>query len=596
MAGVPPPPPPPPGQRGPPPPGFRPQGGPGPQGMPMQIPMRQAPIQNGARISNITSPRVMEELDALKLLTTYKVFTMRKLVPENPRHKSSWAVAEIYEERLAQPEIIKLIKRLNESKRTVSDKKAALQPYQTTQVNNVMDDLVATDQDPANFEWALVQLDSVQKALPTSDRGKKRYRETVTITVYAKRSPHPDRNPAALLHQLERLRAEQERDQREHERMMQEAMRPRPPPPQPLPLPPQPMPPPPPPQQLPHPGPSPRPPMGPQPNERPGPHAGARPGGHSNVINMGKTGTGNGRPKLARGKHGSSKKNRHHESDISSDISSETSFISETDESDAKSYDSSKSSISSVDDRRERRHHSVHRGPIRSRSRHRPEVKTIYLEGRSPSPSRRFRESLQLGEYSALPQRAYAPEVPRMGPEADAISSAYRAGREVGIAERREQPPVIIERIIEKPVISYGRPEPRFQEPRRLEPRRFIEEREQYIDDVHLDEDRDYIRHQQEAEEYIRRKIMVEPREEYQRRLDPPQFARRQSSPVRLERLDRFNRRQRSPGEEAFGRRSSLSSPTRTRLSNQNPFSPVFSPTLLSRRYPEATGSYDGGW
>lgn len=630
--GIPPPPPPAPIQRGPtpggfrpppPPPGFRPQGGPGPQGMPMQMPMRpqQMPMQNGTRISNITQPKVMDESDAKKLLTTWKAYTIRKAIPNNPKSKTTWAISEVVEERLSQSEIAKIVKRLDESKKTVSQKKIALMPNQTGQVDRLMDDLISSEHDP-NFEWALVQLDSFQKDLPARDRGKRK-RETVTITVYAKRAPLPDKNPVVLFHHIERMKIEREKEQREHERMMMEAMRPRPPPPPPQPVP-----------QQQHPGPM------------PGPHPGNHPGpGAHGIINV-KNGGGHSKPKIVRDKRSSKNKYRH-----DSDTSSETEY-SDSELSETGSFDSSKSSASSIDSiKKEKRRHSVNRGPTRSRSRHRPELKTLYrtIEGRSLSPSRRFGEPRRFSEYGSIPQRPYAPEVPhmaphlaptidpissayqagkedaraerfgeasrageysgisqkpyapevpRMAPPLDPISSAYQAGKEDAMAARfgsperpvqQQQPVIIVER--RQPVITYDRPERRHIEPRLIEPpRRFLDEREHFVEDY---PEEDYVVRRQEAEEYIARSP-VEPRGEFRRVLEPRQFVRRQSSPVRI---DRYDRRASSPGMEAFGRRPSIASPLRPRFNNPNPFTPI----QLPRSYTTAstTDSYDDrrdGW
>jgi hypothetical protein len=565
-----------------------PQGS-GPVHHAMPMPIRQMPIHNGTRISNITPKRVMDESDALKLLTTYKVFTIRKVAPGNPREKATWAVAEISEEHLSQSEIVKTIKRLNESKKTVSDKKTALMPHQTGQVNKLMDDLITNERDPENFEVALVQLDSFQKDLPVRDREKKK-KETVTITVYTKRAPLPDKNPVVLFHQIERMKSdhekmqrEHEKMQREHERMMQEAMRP---PPQQQ----HPPPPPPPPQNFPGPN------GGGQAGPRPGPHP-----GQQGPINLGKMG-GNARPKVVRGKHGNSRRNRHQGSDSSSGSSYD-----DSDFSDDSQYDSSGTSVNTASDRsRKMRRHSITRKRSRSFIRHRPEVKTFYLEGPSPLPGQDFRGERRYSEYSAMPQRPYVPEVPRLVPTIDPISSAYQAGKEdamnerFGSPERRpSQPPVIIERIIERPVerpverirpvISYGPLEPRRLEPHRLEPRRFLEGREDIIDDYSVEGE--YIARRQDAEDYIGSRSPIEPRGEYRRILEPRQFARRASSPIRVGRLDR---RPGEYGEEAFGRHPSISSP-RMKFQNPNPFAPV----SLPRRYEtSSTSSYENnsGW
>ncbi|PMD28548.1 hypothetical protein NA56DRAFT_17137 [Hyaloscypha hepaticicola] len=135
-------------------------------------------------------------------------------------------------------------------------------------------------------------------------------------------------------------------------------------------------------------------------------------------------------------------------------------------------------------------------------------------------PPRGYRQGIRdLGEkiaarnesadaYGGVP-RPYVPDVPRLVPAApvfnpiSSVAAAYQAGKEdadaerYGIAERIVERPVqrIIERVIEQPrhvpVISHGRPEPRYAEPR-------FDDR--YVDDLRREED--FLRHR-DAEEYI---------------------------------------------------------------------------------------------
>jgi hypothetical protein len=296
-------------------------------------------------------------------------------------------------------------------------------------------------------------------------------------------------------------------------------------------------------------------------------------------------------------KHGRSKNRGAHYDD-----SSVSSLSDSGSESEASSEESSRSSYSSSEsDRRERRRRPVSRGPTRSHERPRPATRYIE-ERRSPSPRRHFGEERRMSDaYGGIPQqRPYVvPDVPRMVPAIDPISSAYQAGEEdamkerFGSPEREPQQPVIIERIIERPqpVISYGRPEPRYVEPRRIAQPRLIQEH--YIEDI--DPQADYVVRRQEAEEYINRSPQLQPRPEYRRVLEPRhQFPRRASSPVSP--IGRLGRTTYNPPEEAFGRRAA--SPVRVRFTNNtNPFSP----TGLPRRYPRAdsstdTGSYNDGW
>lgn len=195
-AGPPPPPPPPPNIRGPPPgpppPNVRP---PPPPGPPIQLPMRQQ--INSTRVVDITPRKPLDEDACKKRLTSYQAHTIRKIVPRDSKEKSTWAKSEITKEPLSQEDILKAVKRLNESKRSVQDKKAALMPFQQGQVNSLLDELMTSDPDP-NFEWSLAQID--RKEI-TNRKGQ---RETTTITVYVKRAPLKDLNPIGLFNAIER--------------------------------------------------------------------------------------------------------------------------------------------------------------------------------------------------------------------------------------------------------------------------------------------------------------------------------------------------------------------------------------------------------
>lgn len=98
-------------------------------------------------------------------------------------------------------DIAKAVKRLDESKRSVQEKKAALMPFQQGQVNRLMDELMTSDTD-TNFEWSLAQMD--RKEITNS----KSQRETLTITVYVKRAPFRDLDPVAMLRALEERNTE----------------------------------------------------------------------------------------------------------------------------------------------------------------------------------------------------------------------------------------------------------------------------------------------------------------------------------------------------------------------------------------------------
>lgn len=515
---MPPPPPPPPGWRGPPnggrppgpppppPPGVRPpgppNGGPGPQGFPMQM---QMPIrQQSSRICDITPPQILNESACLKKVTTYAVFTIQKAPGQDPKKdKATWARAERNEERLEQADILKQIKKLNESRsRTVTEKKAALAPFQQGQINSLLDDQ-ATEERDRNFEWSLVQLET--KTKPVSSRtGKKGQYETVTMTIYLKRAPLKHLNPAMILQAIERNSAE--------------SLRPRPPPNQ---------------QQPPH-------------------NAGGRDGGPppAEIIeikngNKGVKGKPTKIPTPTKVRH---RKRSHHSHSSRSDSHGSDSYDSESG-SDASSRRSLNTSISAESHRsRDPRRYS--RGPIRSHSRHRPErTRTYYLDNRAHSPVQHFGE---------IP-RPFVPEVPHASQDINPIvHAAYQAGKEDERAERvgfdRLPPrpvvverPMVVERVIERQpviepraVVSYG-----VAQPHRYEPR--------YYDDNLDPRTEDYLLRRQEAEEYMERLDRRKQSEPIymDRRLDrEPIFVdRRPSEPVFIDRLDRLDRR---PNERIF--------------------------------------------
>jgi len=139
----------------------------------------------------------LDEDACKKRLTSYEAHTIRKIVPRDLKEKQTWAKSEITKEPLSQEDIAKAVKRLNESKRSVQDKKAALMPFQQGQVNRLLDELMTSDPD-TNFEWSLAQIDRKEIT------NKKGQRETTTITVYVKRAPLKDLNPIGLFNAIER--------------------------------------------------------------------------------------------------------------------------------------------------------------------------------------------------------------------------------------------------------------------------------------------------------------------------------------------------------------------------------------------------------
>ena len=140
--------------------------------------------RHSINITNIDPSTGMDEDACREKLTCYEVHTIRKAAPINATEKSTWARAEIVREVESQDRIIEKIRRLNESSRlSVVEKKINLTPFAQRQITQLFDELTKFDQD-TDFEWLLAQLDSTE-----AFNRKKMQKETVTITVYAKRAP-----------------------------------------------------------------------------------------------------------------------------------------------------------------------------------------------------------------------------------------------------------------------------------------------------------------------------------------------------------------------------------------------------------------------
>jgi hypothetical protein len=154
-----------------------------------------------ARVFDITPRPPVDEDACRKRLTSYEVYTIRKIVPQSPGERPTWAKAEISREASSQEDILKTIKtlgeRMIERRRTVQEKKAALMPFQQGQINRLIDELVNSDPD-TNFQWSLVQLDSKVFI------NKKGLNETRSITVYVKWQPLAYINAAGLYNAIER--------------------------------------------------------------------------------------------------------------------------------------------------------------------------------------------------------------------------------------------------------------------------------------------------------------------------------------------------------------------------------------------------------
>jgi hypothetical protein len=155
---------------------------------------------------------MMDEAACLKKLTTYGAYTIRKVPPRRKSGRGTWLRAEVTEERLPQEDIINQIKKLSEKGRSAADRKKDMGYGIEGQISNLLDGIVFEERD-RNFEWSLVQLDTVKK--PVTSKGvslkgetKGSLYETVRITVYVKRSPLKDLNPFILLENIEKAKAE----------------------------------------------------------------------------------------------------------------------------------------------------------------------------------------------------------------------------------------------------------------------------------------------------------------------------------------------------------------------------------------------------
>jgi hypothetical protein len=346
------------------------------------------------------------------------------------------------------------VKKLNESRRSVADKKQALQPFQQGQVNRLLDELNSGEIDPS-FQWSLAQLDSKVRALKNGQR------ETTTITCYVKRSPLRDLNPVGLYNALERQRAER----------MNQMNRPPPPPQQ-------------------------------QQQQQQQGGNGPPPG----VIKL--------PPKDNNSKLPRPKKHNDKKYDDRSSVSS--GFDSDT-ESGSDYSSSENTSMSSRSGRHQRRY--SHKSRSRSRSRPREHRKKYYVNDRIVSPEPQFKDP-----FGGGPRPTYVPDVPPGIPPFDPVAAAYQAGKIDADAERFGVDHLPRIRAEPRAIVTYPRPEPRFEhrpeprfehrpEPRfehRPEPRfehRLSEPHymsESYVDDrLYREREDDLRRREREAEAYM---------------------------------------------------------------------------------------------
>lgn len=466
-------------------------GGPRPPQMQMQMPMRPRCESSQVVDLNATEKRPLDDVACRKLLTTYQVFSIRKVVPTG-KEKSTWAKAVVTEEALSQEDITAQLKKLKDSPQTIADKKGALYPNQQTQVSRLLDRL-KTEESDGHFDWSLVQLDR-------RERSSNKVRETVLITVIVKRAVRDEFNAMAIYQLIEKNKQEK----------LAELMRP--------PMPPQPQNPP------------------PNPNDQPPAPVGIL---HTAGQNRGNRGRSRSRSRQ--------RPDRNH-----SDSDSDSESDSDTASTGASTMSSSVvTSISSRSDGRSKRYNSRSRRG-RSHSRHRPrEHQKKYYAHRSESPEPIFQEFRR----SSHPRSPYAEGVAaHAAPDAIAQAYQQGREEERAVAQHylsQPQRPTIIDEP-SRAVVPAGRreleyntttsryPSRQYAEVPMVEAPRYVEPQysrpaprhrdplyhDQYLDDVYEDD----------SPPLIIRNTRPLPREPvYRRRLsDVEDYIARDSTPRRI--------------------------------------------------------------
>jgi hypothetical protein len=155
-------------------------------------------------ISDISPPKITTEDDSRKRLVTYTSHTLRKCPPVNPdiNPRGTWAKVQVIQDSFTQEDIVIQLQKLAKNRRSVIDKCKGLAPNQQGQVTSLLDDLRCKERD-LDFEWSLVQIDSVLKQVPRENIRTINQVETVTLTVYAKRSLRREITATSKLRALE---------------------------------------------------------------------------------------------------------------------------------------------------------------------------------------------------------------------------------------------------------------------------------------------------------------------------------------------------------------------------------------------------------
>ncbi|KAH9207627.1 hypothetical protein DL95DRAFT_527782 [Leptodontidium sp. 2 PMI_412] len=173
-------------------------------GLPFTPQMRKQ--TSSIRMVDITPKPTLDEASCRKMLTTYQIYTIRKVLPVKPGEKATWTRSEIIKDPLLEGDIVASLKWLSnddfQTARTVKDKMATLDHFQHGQVTQLVDQLLNDEEDP-RFGWTIAQLDRKE-----SQAAHGKYDAKILI-IYVKRAPLERINPIPLYQAWEK---EGERD------------------------------------------------------------------------------------------------------------------------------------------------------------------------------------------------------------------------------------------------------------------------------------------------------------------------------------------------------------------------------------------------
>jgi hypothetical protein len=134
-------------------------------------------------------------------LITYHAFTIRKAkVNDLNGEEPSWASAETVKHSLSEADVLKKIRILSKTNRSVTEKQADLSTLQRGQIRKLMDDL-KTKNSERDFEWTLRQIE--QKGNRYSFGG---ILDIESITVFLQRSPRKEVKLSSAVHRTDEVR------------------------------------------------------------------------------------------------------------------------------------------------------------------------------------------------------------------------------------------------------------------------------------------------------------------------------------------------------------------------------------------------------